>query len=957
VYKNNPSKKKSLPENYVMSLLESKDGTFWVGTWGGGLCKFDQFDETFMRFDDESKDDDYIQCLYEDDANNIWYGTTNSGFIKLDPKTKKISAYRKKFSGKNYFPDDNITSITQDADKNLWIGTLSSGLFQFNIEEQSFIQFKNNPQDISSISNNYVWDVFNDSNKNLILSTGTGVDNFDLKTKKITHHLFAPANLQNEVPMMFRQVIKDHDGNMWAGTYNYMGLYLFQKDQKGKMQYVLLERADDDPNSLISNRIRWLYEDRSNNIWIGTEEGISKLSSTKEFIQYRFLSGRKNTLGGKVVSSIIGGEENSLWVGYGGGGFDRINLADNSITHFKNIPGNPNSLSVNDIVALYEDKYGILWIGTSYGGLNRFDPKTKKFKIYRHYPNNSTSIKSDWVQQILETRNGELLIGTNDGLQILDRKSEKFYNYKPIIKNDSIKLPDIISVNSLFEDKNGEIWIGTWLDGLFRYDSKSQVLYHYFPNSDNQNSISASKVSSIYEDSKGYIWLGTHSGGFNKFDKLSGKFARYTTRNGLPNDVVFGILEDEKGNLWISTMKGLAKFNPSTESFRIYDQSDGIISNLFNWHASYKDHSGKMYFGGDYGFISFYPQLISLDTNKSSIAFTSFKVFDKEATLPQSLPATKEIVLQYNQNFFSIEFASLDMAPAHKHKYSYMLEGIDPNWIQAESRTTAYYTDIEYGNYRFLVKAGNADNIWTDPIVLSIIIKPAWWMTWWFKILLGLALVFVGFMIYKFRVNQLLKIERIRYDIASDLHDEIGSNLSSICVDGQLLMKSNSLSESELELSSDISKTASQTLDAMRDIIWFINPKNDEGEDIIFKMRETAARLLVGMQWSFNSTPGIRFDLFSLEQRRNIFLIYKEALTNVIRHSKANKCSVDIKGLSDQLILKVIDEGEGFDVNGVKKNTGVLSMMKRSEKIKGKLLIESERNRGTTITLDVKAKM
>jgi len=940
-----------------MSLLESKDGTFWVGTWGGGLCKFDQFDETFIRFDDESKDDDYIQCLYEDDANNIWYGTTNSGFIKLDPKTKKISAYRKKFSGKNYFPDDNITSITQDADKNLWIGTLSSGLFQFNIEEQSFIQFKNNPQDFSSISNNYVWDVFNDSNKNLILSTGTGVDNFDLKTKKITHHLFAHANLQNEVPMMFRQVIKDHDGNMWAGTYNYMGLYLFQKDQNEKMQYVLLERADDDPNSLISNRIRWLYEDGSNNIWIGTEEGISKLSSTKEFIQYRFLSGRKNTLGGKVVSSIIGGEENSLWVGYGGGGFDRINLADNSITHFKNIPGNPNSLSVNDIVALYEDKYGILWIGTSYGGLNRFDPKTKKFKIYRHNPNNSTSIKSDWVQQILETRNGELLIGTNDGLQILDRKSEKFYNYKPIIKNDSIKLPEIISVNSLFEDKNGEIWIGTWLDGLFRYDSKSQVLYHYFPNSDNQNSISASKVSSIYEDSKGYIWLGTHSGGFNKFDKLSGKFARYTTRNGLPNDVVFGMLEDEKGNLWISTMKGLVKFNPTTESFRVYDQSDGIISNLFNWHASYKDHSGKMYFGGDYGFISFYPQLISLDTNKSSIAFTSFKVFDKEATLPQSLPATKEIVLQYNQNFFSIEFASLDMAPAHKHKYSYMLEGIDPNWIQAESRTTAYYTDIEYGNYRFLVKAGNADNIWTDPVVLSIIIKPAWWMTWWFKILLGLALIFVGFMIYKFRVNQLLKIERIRYDIASDLHDEIGSNLSSICVDGQLLMKSNSLSESELELSSDISKTASQTLDAMRDIIWFINPKNDEGEDIIFKMRETAARLLVGMQWSFNSTPGIRFDLFSLEQRRNIFLIYKEALTNVIRHSKANKCSVDIKGLSDQLILKVIDEGEGFDVNGVKKNTGVLSMMKRSEKIKGKLLIESERNRGTTITLDVKAKM
>ncbi len=221
----------------------------------------------------------------------------------------------------------------------------------------------------------------------------------------------------------------------------------------------------------------------------GTEEGISKLSSTKEFIQYRYLSARKNTLGGKVVSSIIGGKENILWVGYAGSGFDKIDLVNNSITHIKNIPGNPNSLSVNDVVALYVDKNGIVWIGTSYGGLNRFDPKTKKFKIFRHNPGNPNSIKSDWIQQILETSSGEFLIGTNDGLQVLDRKSEKFYNYKPILKNGSISLPEIFSINSLFEDKTGEIWIGTWLDGLFRYDSKNQVLNHYIPNSENPNSI------------------------------------------------------------------------------------------------------------------------------------------------------------------------------------------------------------------------------------------------------------------------------------------------------------------------------------------------------------------------------------------------------------------------------------------------------------------------------------
>ena len=226
-------------------------------------------------------------------------------------------------------------------------------------------------------------------------------------------------------------------------------------------------------------------------------------------------------------------------------------------------------------------------------------------------------------------------------------------------------------------------------------------------------------------------------------------------------------------------------------------------------------------------------------------------------------------------------------------------------------------------------------------------------MTWWFKTIVILAIVSVVFLGFRFRIDQLLKIERIRYDIASDLHDEIGSNLSSICVDGQLLMKSKSLTKEEQELSSDISKTASQTLDAMRDIIWFINPKNDEGEDVIFKMKETAAKLLLGIEWTFKSSGGIRFDTFSLEQRRNIFLIYKEALTNVVRHAFTKRCDISVYNHLNHLNISIEDEGVGFDVNIVKKNTGMTSMAKRAEKINGHLLIESKPGKGTKVILNV----
>lgn len=954
IYKNNPGIKNSLPENYVMSLLESSDGTFWVGTWGGGLCKFDPLHETFIRYDMESADDDYIESLHEDSFGNIWYGTMHSGLIKLNPKSKIVNVYRKTLNEKNHFPDDEITCIKEDENNILWIGTLRAGLIKFDPKTETYKQFKHDPDNYNSVASNYVWDVFIDDN-NLLLSTENGLDVFDLKTEKVIKHLNIPVSQPIGAPRTFRQVLKDHLGNIWAGTYNYQGLFLIEDDNTYS-NYVRLERRDDDNNSIVSSRIRWLYEDRSNNIWIGTEEGISKLASTKAFVQYKFLPSQKNTLGGKVVSSIISTDKNILWVSYGGGGFDKINLSTNNITHFQNKPGSSNSISVNDVVSMCLDSKGILWIGTSYGGLNKFDTKTEKFKAYIQNEKDPFSIKSNWVQQSLETSNGLLLVGTNDGLQLFDRKAEKFFDYQPVNKNSSVTLPQTFSVNSLFEDKSGDIWIGTWLDGLYRYETNKQYLHHYKPISNKVNSLSASKVSCIVEDSKGNIWIGTHSGGFNKFHKSNQHFTRYTTRDGLPNDVVFGIQEDESGFLWISTMKGLAKFDPEKQSFRTYDQSDGIIHNQFNWHASYKDKYGKMYFGGNNGFIIFNPDEIKVDTTKTQIAFTSFKLFDKEATLPQSLPATKEILLNYNQNFFSIEFSALDMAPAHKHNYSYKLDGIDPDWINSELRTTAYYTDIDPGKYKFFVKASNADNIWSEPITLSIIIEPAWWMTWWFKVFAGLIFICIGIAIYKYRLNQLLKIERIRYDIASDLHDEIGSNLSSISVDGNILQKSESLTERERELSSDISKTASQTLDAMRDIIWFINPKNDEGEDIIYKMKDTASRMLAGIDWTFNSAENIRFDNFSLEQRRNIFLIYKEALTNVVRHSNTKTCFVNIDWQSDKLIISVKDAGIGFDIDAVKKHTGIISMMKRAEKIKGTLTFDSKVGKGNTVKLIIDSK-
>jgi len=952
VFKYDPADSLSLPENYVMSLLESSDSTFYIGTWGRGLCIFDPKMESFKRINFSASENNYIQALFEDSKKNIWYGTTTSGLSKYNPSTGKITTYSKNL---NSFPDNNITYILEDKNKMLWVATWNSGLVQFDPEAGKVINhFIHNIKDKSSISDNGVWYLYVDSDGTILLSTFKGVDRLNPITKKSIKLTYELPELNAINNSTIRLAFKDSENRLWIGTYDYVGLFLITTE-KSKSNLFYFRNEEDDINSLSSSRVRWVYEDRKGNFWIGTEDGLNKLPFKNNFIQYRHLPIRKTSINGRVVSSIFQGKDATLWVGYGGSGFDKIDLSSNKITHYVQ-NNSENSLSNNDVVNIYEDHNGTVWIGTMNGGLNKFDTKSNRFTKYTFDINKKFGIASNWVQQILENKNNDLLIGTNEGLQLFDRQKELFYPFAPLLSDSSVIMPSDVSVNSLFEDREENLWIGTWLDGLYKYNPRTNKYSHFFPDNKNNYSVSSSKITAINEDHFGNIWIATHSGGVNKYDKSKNKFYNFNTKNGLPNDVVFGIHEDEKGFIWISTMKGLARFNPVTENFRIFDVNDGLIDDQFNWRASFVGKDGSFYFGGINGFIKFYPHEIKFDSIPPPIAITSFKIFNKEVILPQSLSATKKIELNYDQNFFSFEFSALDLEPNYKHSFKFMLEGIDPDWVDANGRVEAFYTDIKAGKYKFLVKAANADNVWSNPKSIAMIIYPAWWSTWWFRSILMFVIAMIAYVIYRSHIKQLLEIERIRLTIASDLHDEIGSNLSSISVDSQLLMSSPSLNENEKELSQFISQTAKETIEAMRDIIWFINPRKDFNISTTLKMKDTASKLLAGINWKFDMIGDIKIDSFNLEVKRNIFLIYKEALNNVVRHSLAKSCEIIIKGNHSSFWMVIKDDGSGFEFETITENNGLKNMRRRAEKIGAVLQINSNKDLGTEIALNYENK-
>ncbi len=445
IFKHNSADSSSLPENYVMSLLESSSNMLYIGTWGGGLCKFDPIDEKFIPIRASGFKDEFIQCFFEDHKNNVWFGTSEGGLFRLNPDSDEILNFSKDQSQPYNFPSNNITCIEEITPGKLWIATWDFGLIHLNTDNWEYRLYQNNPKHSNTLSDNGIWHITPDTGNSILLCTISGIDRFNTITGEVIHNFEFDDNFKAIGPVSIRQILKDRKGRIWIGTYDYFGLYLINREGTGLIKNYRFINEDDNQQSISIDRIRWIYEDNKANIWIGTENGLNKLPVHQPFRQFRHLPVRPNSLGGRVVSSILQTKDKNLWIGFGGGGFDKIDLQKDQITHYKNDQKSKNSLNNNDVISIYETRDGKLWICTMFGGLNCFDPITGNFSAYTSNPGDPASIRLDWVNQVLETRGSDFLIGTNSGLDIFNRLTGEFTPFSPEVREGQKILPATIS--------------------------------------------------------------------------------------------------------------------------------------------------------------------------------------------------------------------------------------------------------------------------------------------------------------------------------------------------------------------------------------------------------------------------------------------------------------------------------------------------------------------------------
>jgi ligand-binding sensor domain-containing protein/two-component sensor histidine kinase len=987
IFRNIPQQTGSLSDNSVFAVYEDNSGNLWAGTLLGNLNKYDRKKERFTKYQ---------------------FGS-DSGYTS--PVITAIPEYPLTFSR---FNDRTITSISGDKKGRLWIGTWGQGLFSFDPQTGKITHFTHDPKNYNSISSNRIVTLIEDKSGTLWAGTfGGGLDRIERTVNGRSSEIKLSVTRFQNIPMLpgslgdnrVTSLFQDRDGSLWIGTFGgglcKMPFNLLKTDAPSKVKFFVYKNNPGNKSSLSSNWIMKVIQDRRGSLWIATfGGGLNRLNpETDRFSVFKNDPLNPGSLSDNDVISLCEDQSGIIWIGtHLGKGINRYDRSRNKFTHYKNIPGDPTSLSDNVIWAFSEDREGKIWIGTYRGGLNEFDRKTHKFKSFKNNPSNPNSISSNHVRAVYTDKNDNLWIGTyNAGLNFFNRKTGKFtvYKHNP---NDSASLSEnqVISiledrsgslwagtfgggldriirnkgqlsfvhyknnpadpksladnrVYKILEDRDGTLWIGTFGGGLSKFDPATGTFINYKHDGNNPNSLSDNRVISIYEDYQGTLWLGTYGGGLNRFDPHTGKFYKYM-QDGSLSGVVYGILEDNDHNLWISSDNGLLRFTPSASAFINYDLHDGLQSMEFSGGAYYKSSSGEMFFGGINGFNLFYPDSIKVNTHVPPVVISAFRIFNKVVD-----GETDEIILTNKENFFSFEFAALDYTNPEQNRYAYKLEGFDDDWHYVDaSRRLANYTNLDPGDYVFRVRGSNNDGVWNEKgAEVKITILPPFYRTWWF---IFLAVVLIGGTLTYFianRISNLLAIERLKTKLAADLHDNIGSGLTEISIQSQVLaaqLNKNNSDELKQKLL-NISETSGQLIDNMSDIVWVVNPKRDTLYDLILRLKDSYSEIFssLGVSFKIHNLEALSNVKLPMEYRQNLFLIFKEAINNSLKHSCCRKIELNTSIEGRRLEMELVDDGKGFNIKQSTPGNGLNNIRRRAKTIGGSLVVKSAPDEGTRI--------
>lgn len=980
-----------LSQNSIVDIAQDSLGFMWFATQDG-LNRFDgQNFRIFPEIFDDITSPTYSQLgkLFAS-GNKLWFVSKGGNLKVLDLCTEDIHPVERLGKEMALPP---VSTIHEDGFGNLWIGTFEFGVYRWNFEKKSYTVYSENEELVNSLAGNHVQSIFEDSENNIWILTNKGV------TK------IGADNTRNYLKGLNTNVLtQDKTGRLWLGTF---GEGLFKKEPgAGNFEIVEQFGQEEIRKDLV---IEAIHADSAGNIWIGTYGNGLFLLNNKLKDVFHYMPERRNpfSIGFQDILSIKEDNEGAIWVGTDGGG---VSYYNSHFHNFKRLTGEdvPEEISIRQIRAITTDKDNGIWLGTSGKGLTYLSPNLDEARTYHLKPYEPGISNYNRIVSLFVDNEGDLWIGTHgNGLLVKDRKTG---NIKKWFFSTTPSSPEYIPDNTIWDMTDagpGRIFAATRNAGVLLLDKETGLEKSFPPLNDSEESTGKNNIRSIvkindsilalgseegpiyllnifsgnYENivnplivetlkeevgikslyyHKRYLWAGTAGRGLLVTHLKTGKTTSVTSAQGLPNGMIYGIIPEGENIVWLSSNKGLIrltyKFSDKAlkvQKIQSYTVEDGLQSNEFNTGAYHLSDNGKIFFGGINGLNFFDPKEIPHTRKNREVVLTGAMVDNNPLQTDSLITYKSRVNLPYHKNSISFNYTILDFLSPETMNYEYKLEGYEEQWIHAGKRQYTAYTNLPPGDYTFKVRP--AENIISNatPASLGISISAPFWLKWWFFILLFLFISGALYLFYKYRINQLLEVQRVKNNISADLHDDIGSRLTSIHFLSAISKQKMTSDTEAKQFLEGIDEEVQASAEALNEIVWNIKMDDESLEDIVAKMRRYAGEAFdtSGIEYSVEIDSDFSGKKMVMQKRREIFLIFKELLNNVRKHAKANVVKIEISIRENMFYMAVSDDGEGFDPKKQTTRNGIKIITERIKKWKGRMKISSIFQQGSLVEI------
>ncbi|WP_276479901.1 sensor histidine kinase [Paraflavitalea pollutisoli] len=986
IFQHRPGDSSSISGNIINSILEDERGVLWIATADGGLCRYDYRQRPSRQFrqyrhqanNPQSIPVNSLNTLLLDRQGLLWIGSGGAGLLRFDRR-------REQFSQPVLTGTRTVLALALGLHDTLWVGRVGGGILKINT---STLQYSTAPgyDDLyAKLPHAAVTAMYADRQNQLWFGSWDKLlYRRSLLSHEEVHFTWSKDHAYSFSNDEITSFTADSRNRIWIGG-RQEGLHIYEPWSRRFYQYRYDPARE---GSLADNHINYLYTDPEGVCWIGTDRGISIHRPAQQQFEQTFLSRQSASLASTVFGTGAGdsyarslvpapvtspskchsnsdiilydfyerGDE--LWIGTSAGIFVRRPGS----TSFILLPVSYNSIPLR-ITCIFEDVDGAVYLGTDYS-LFRLDiarwqvtllPNTRKDRVMHRL------IDSRIVSIVRDTIGGHPVLLTapyGHYIAYYDLVTKRWVSRYDSVANITgrFNLGNNHLIRKAFKTRDGRLWLATVSGGLGMDVSKDPPAFRFFSNQEGEaRGLPSNHVSDVQEDASGGLWVSTYGGGLHYLDQDHRHFAHISASNNL----LEGLQVDGRGQVWMISNGHLHKYDPQLHSYVSFglpdiDKSGGVRGNIF------QDRKGKLYVAGTNYFIVFDPLAVQELHSNPQVQFTDFRIFNESNN---ELLQDSCIRLSYGQNYFTVMFAAPDFQPGRTMRYQYQLEGRDEDWIDIGTRNTLEFSNLEARDYLLKVRATSHTGRWNNQAAhLSISIVPPFWQRWWFYAICGCSIGVIFYFICRYRIDQLLKQQTIRNKIAQDLHDNVGSTLSSISVYSQVAKIYHEQSRrTELQQTLEkISATSVEMISEMNDIVWTINPRHDSMDTILQRMESFARPLLAsqGIHFHFEVEPSVKMVNLEMSRRKNFYLIYKEAVNNALKYSQCKNLWVKIGLRQHQLHLVTVDDGVGFDMQQAQlraaqslSGNGLRNMEMRAEEMKGLWHIDSLAGRGTTVHL------